>query len=328
MKAMVCNRLGDPSVLELEERPSKQPAKGEVRVRLRAAGLNFPDILMIAGSYQIKPALPFIPGIEAAGEIVESGGSIAPWKVGDRVIVTGAGDPLGLFAEEVTVSVAALDAVPQGMDFTAAAGYLATYATSYHALVDRARLARGEYLLVHGASGGVGTAAVQIGLHLGATVIATGMDDAKLAEVKRLGAHHTINAAREDIRERVKELTGGRGVDVVYDPVGGALFDTSMRCVAPEARILIIGATSGTYSPAKTNHVLIKEIEIIGVLHGNWRARHPDRFAANMAVLGEWARLGFIKPHVGRTYRLEQAGEALAALGRREIVGKCVLVME
>ncbi len=328
MKAIVCNKLGDPSVLQIEERPSRMPASGEARVRLKAAALNFPDILMIAGGYQVKPALPFIPGIEAAGEIVEIDSNPGGWKVGDRVIVTGAGDPLGLFAEEVTAPVSSFNAIPAGMSFEAASGYLATYATSYHALVDRGYLRKGETLVVHGATGGVGTAAVQIGKHLGATVIATGGDDQKLEAVRAMGADHVINYKSEDVRERVKDLTQGRGADVIYDPVGGPVFEASMRCIALEGRILIIGATSGTYAPAKTNHILIKEIEVIGVLHGNWRARHPDRFAENMRVLGEWAEAGYITPHVGRTYPLEQAADALTALANREIVGKCVLVMD
>ncbi|MET0429007.1 MAG: NADPH:quinone oxidoreductase family protein [Microvirga sp.] len=328
MKAIVCNRLGDPSVLEVEERPSRSPGNGEARVALKAAALNFPDILMIAGGYQVKPALPFIPGIEAAGEIVETGSDAGPWRVGDRVIVTGAGDPLGLFAEEVTAPISAFNAVPAGMSFAAASGYLATYATSYHALVDRGHLRAGETLVVHGATGGVGTAAVQIGKVLGATVIATGGDDGKLEAVRAMGADHLINYRSEDVRERVKELTHGRGADVIYDPVGGPVFEASMRCIALEGRILIIGATSGTYAPAKTNHILIKEIEVIGVLHGNWRSRHPDRFADNMRILGEWAEAGRIAPHVGRIYPLERAADALKALANREVVGKCVLSME
>lgn len=327
MKAVVCNRLGDPSVLEVEERPSRAPGKGEVRIRLKAAALNFPDILMIAGGYQLKPELPFVPGIEAAGDIVEVGPDAGPWKVGDRVIVTGATELYGLFAEEATAPVSALLAIPKGMSYEAASGYLATYATSYHALVDRGRIRKGETLVVHGATGGVGTAAVQIGKHLGATVIATGGDDRKLDALRTMGADHVVNYSREDIRERVKELTGGRGADIFYDPVGGAVFEASMRCVALEGRILIIGATSGTYAPVKTNHILIKEVEVIGVLHGNWRDRHPNLFAQNMRVLGEWAEAGHIDPHVGRTYPLEKAAEALDALANREIVGKCVLVI-
>ncbi|CAN7707723.1 NADPH:quinone oxidoreductase family protein [Aminobacter sp. LjRoot7] len=325
MKAVVCNRLGDPSVLEIEERPSHPAGAGEVRVKLKAAALNFPDILQIAGGYQVKPDLPFIPGIEAAGEIVEIGPDVASWKVGDRVIVTGAAEPLGLFAEEVTAPLSALTAIPKGMSYEAASGYLATYATSYHALVDRGRIRKGETLVVHGATGGVGTAAVQIGKHLGARVIATGGSDEKLAVVKAMGADHVINYSTEDIRERVKELTGGKGADIIYDPVGGPVFEASMRCIALEGRILIIGATSGTYAPVKTNHILIKEVEIVGVLHGNWRGRHPDLFDENMRILGQWAEAGHIAPHVGRTYPLEKAADALTALANREIVGKCVL---
>lgn len=326
MKAVVCNRLGPPSVLEIEERPSRAPGDGEVRVGIKAAAVNFPDILMVAGGYQLKPELPFVPGIEAAGDIVEVGPNAGPWKVGDRVIVTGATQLYGVFAEEATAPVSALLAIPKGMGYEAASGYLATYATSYHALVDRGRIRKGETLVVHGATGGVGTAAVQIGKHLGATVIATGGDDGKLEAVRAMGADHVINYSREDIRETVKALTGGRGADIFYDPVGGAVFEASMRCVALEGRILIIGATSGAYAPVKTNHILIKEVEIIGVLHGNWRDRHPDLFAENMRILGEWAEAGYIAPHVGRTYPLEKAAEALEALANREVVGKCVLV--
>lgn len=328
MKAIVCNQLGDLSALVLEDLPSRPPAVGEVRIRLHAAALNYPDILMVNGKYQIKPVLPFIPGMEAAGEILDCGAGVKGWAPGDRVMVTGPAEPIGLFAETVTTSPEYLTRMPPELSFVQAAGYVATYATGFHALVDRGHLAKGDTLLVHGATGGVGTAAVQLGKALGATVIATGGDDAKLATVAQLGADHLINYAREDIRERVKTLTQGRGVDVVYDPVGGDVFEASMRCIAPEGRLLVIGATSGSYASVKTNHVLVKEVSIIGVLHGNWRLRHPEKFDANMRALAEMVAAGRVRPHIGRTYRLSDAAAALTALANREIVGKCVLLTD
>lgn len=325
MRAVICKALGDPSGLVVEERPSRSPGLGEARIALMACGVNFPDILMVSGGYQLKPELPFIPGMEAAGFILEIGAGVRDWSIGQKVIVTGPGDPIGLFAEEVTADVSLLTPMPDGLSFIQAAGYVATYATSYHALMDRGALRSGETLLVHGATGGVGTAAVQLGKAFGATVIATGGDGAKLEIVRGLGADHVVNYRIEDVRERVKVLTGGKGADVIYDPVGGEMFEASMRCVAPEGRILVIGATSGSYTPAKTNHILVKEVAVIGVLHGNWRIRHPDLFEANMRRLAAMVAEGSVTPHVGRTYPLEKAAVAMAALGNREVVGKCVL---
>ena len=325
MKAVVCNQFGDVSNLVVEERPSRSPGAGEVRVKLHAIGLNFPDILMIGGTYQIKPKLPFIPGMEGAGEIVECGAGVLGWHVGDKVIVSGPGEPIGLYAEEITTTLDNLMRMPSGLTYAEAAGYIAIYATGYHALVQRGALQPGETLVVHGATGGVGTAAVQLGKSLGARVIGTGGDDGKLAVVKKIGADEIINYKTEDLRERLKALTGGRGADVIYDPVGGDVFEASMRAIKPEGRILVIGATSGTYTPAKTNHVLVKEVSIIGVLHGNWRMRNPDKFEANMSVLERMIADGKIRPHVGRKFRLDQAAEGLRALANREVVGKAVL---
>lgn len=328
MRAVICKAIGDPSAIVVEDRPSRSPGPGEVRLAIHAAGLNFPDLLMVNGGYQLKPELPFIPGMEAAGRIVEVGPGVTGWSVGQRVIITGPAHPIGLFAEEVTADASYLTPLPDALTDIEAAGYIATYATGYHALVDRGALRAGEVLLVHGATGGVGTAAVQLGKALGAQVIATGGDDAKLSVVRELGADAVINYRTEDVRERVKALTGGAGADVIYDPVGGEIFEASMRCIAPEGRILVIGATSGTYAPARTNHILVKEVAVIGVLHGNWRLRHPDLFDRNMAALAQMVADGVVRPHVGRVYPLERAGEAMAALANREIVGKCVLTTE
>jgi NADPH:quinone reductase len=328
MRAVVCNAFGSVSGLVVEERPSREPGPGEVRVALAACGVNFPDILMVAGTYQLKSPLPFVPGMEAAGVVSAVGANVARWTIGDRVMITGPAQPIGLFAEEVTADAGYLTPTPPALTDVEAAGYVATYATGYHALVDRAGLRAGEVLLVHGATGGVGTAAVQLGKVLGARVIATGGDDAKLSVVRDLGADIVVNTRREDVREVVKAATGGAGADVVYDPVGGEMFETSMRCIAPEGRLLVIGATSGVYAPAKTNHILVKEVAVIGVLHGNWRVRNPDRFDKNMTALDALVAQGRIRPHVGRTYPLERAAEAMAALAGREIVGKCVLTTE
>lgn len=277
MRSVVCVVNGGPELLEVQDRPSRPPGPGQVRVAIRAAGVNFPDSLLIAGNYQIKVPPPFVPGLEAAGIVSECGEGATRFAPGDRVIIDGSSELQGLFAEEATVPEALLMAIPDGLDFEQAAGYPVVYGTSYHALVQRGRLAQGEVLLVHGAAGGVGLAACQIGHALGARVIATVGDDAKMEALRGLGIQEILNYRATDMRESVLALTEGRGADVIYDPVGGDLFDASVRCLAKEGRLLVIGFASGRIPSVAANRLLLKEASAVGVLYGAWRAREPQR---------------------------------------------------
>jgi NADPH2:quinone reductase len=322
MRAVLCETLGDPSLLKIVDLPVPEPKPGEVLIRVRAAALNFPDVLMVAGSYQHKPALPFIPGVEAAGEIAALGDGAAGWSVGDRVIF---GKRPGCFAEYVTVSAEALFPAPQHWSFAEAAAYRVGATTAYNALVHRAALKPREVLLVHGATGGVGMAAVQLGKHLGARVIATGGDDGKLAVVRDQGADFVINYRATDFVPLVKDLTDGRGADVVYDPVGGETFARSLRCAAFGGRLLIIGFTSGDPSTLKSNHILIKCLSVIGVRAGE-HARHHRALAEDYArELPRLAALGVMRPHISHRFALEQVVEAMRTLQARQVVGKAVL---
>ncbi|MGY3367284.1 NADPH2:quinone reductase [Bradyrhizobium sp. GM2.4] len=242
VRAVVCRALGAPEKLQLEEFPSRELKPGEVRVAIRAAGLNFPDVLMAAGEYQLKPELPFTPGMEAAGDVTEVGAEASGVFLGDKVIVK---MRHGAFTDEAVVTPSQLTPMPSTFDYAEAATYLAGHGTAYHALIDRGRVAPGEVLLVHGAGGGVGLAAVEIGKMLGATVIATASSDEKLAVAKARGADHLVRYDREPFRDAVKRITDGRGADVVFDPVGGEVFENSMRCIAWGARLLVIGFTGG-----------------------------------------------------------------------------------
>ncbi|MBT5666971.1 MAG: NADPH:quinone oxidoreductase family protein, partial [Rhodospirillaceae bacterium] len=306
-------------VREMPDPPA--PGPGEIKVALAARGAQFVDVLMAAGEYQTKPPLPFVPGSEAAGEVIAVGSEVADFAVGDRVMTR---HSPGAFAELATISADAALPVPDGMDLIQAAGFRSAYTTAYHALVQRARLQPGEVLLVHGAAGGIGLAAVQVGKILGATVIATAGSDYKLAAVKANGADHVINYTN-GFRDQVKELTDGRGADVIYDPVGDAVFDESMRCLNWGARILILGFVGGGPSLAKTNHLLIKGASAVGVRVGGFNDFEPDLAAANLAVLMAWAAAGKLKPQVSHTFPLDQIAEALQVIIDRKVIGKCIL---
>lgn len=262
-RAVVCHEYGPPETLRLEEVTRAPLAAGQVRVVLHAAGINFPDVLMVAGQYQLKPPLPFTPGVEAAGEVVEVAG-VDGIKAGDRVMVKAR---FGCYAEEIVVAPEQLAPLPENFDFAQGATFLAAHGTAYHALVDRARIAPGETLLVHGAGGGVGLAAVELGKVLGATVIAAASGEDKLAVAKARGADHLVLYGREPFRDAVKRITDGRGADVVFDPVGGAVFEDSLRCIAWGARLLVVGFTGGI-GLARTNLVLIKGASVLGVRAG------------------------------------------------------------
>ncbi len=322
MKAVLCKEYGDPSVLVVEDVPSPPVEENEVRIAIHAAGVNFPDVLMVAGKYQFKPPFPFSPGLESAGEVIEVGAGVTGVKAGDRVM---ANHGWGGFAEEVSVPADAIVPMPDSMSYEDGAGMLLTYGTTYHALVDRGELRAGEILLVHGAGGGVGLTAVELGKHMGATVIATAGSAGKLAVAKEYGADHLINYRDEDIRERVKELTGGQGADVIYDPVGGDVMDASMRCIKWGGRVLVIGFAAGRIAEIPSNLILLKGCAVVGVFWGAFRGRDPKKSQANFAEICRLYDTGKIKPHISKAFPLDDAADALVALVNREVTGKAIL---
>lgn len=323
-RAVVCRALGPPEVLRLEPIEPRSLGVGEVRVALRAAGINFPDILMVAGDYQLKPELPFTPGVEAAGDVTEIGAGVQGVVVGDRVIVR---MRFGAYAEEAVVTAHQLTPLPATFDYAEGATFLAAYGTAHHALVDRGHLAAGETLLVHGAGGGVGLAAVETGKLLGATVIAAASSEEKLAVAAARGADHLVLYGREPFRDAVKRITEGRGVDVVFDPVGGEVFEHSLRCIAWGARLLVIGFTGGI-GMARTNLVLIKGASVIGVRAGEAVRRDPGLGQARLAALLDWAAQGRVRPHVSHRVPLEDYAAAMRLLIDRKAIGRVALVME
>lgn len=325
MRAVVCDRLGDPSVLKVEDLPIPVPGAGEVLVKVGAAAVNFPDVLTVAGTYQHKQPVPFVPGIEGAGLIEAVGGEVEGWNVGDRVIF--AVRP-GAFAEYARVDPRRLMHLPPGWSWAEGAAFRVGAQTAYHALIHRGALKKGEVLLVHGASGGMGLAAVQLGKHLGATVIATGGDDERLAIVKHKGADHVVNYRTTDFVAAAKELTGGRGVDVVYDPVGGEVLERSMRAAAYGGRLLIVGFTSGGPSRIMSNHVLIKGLSVLGLRAGETVARIAPELGRDYARdLPKLAASGVLRPHISHRFPIERAADAFRALIDRKVVGKAVIEM-
>jgi NADPH2:quinone reductase len=327
MKAMVCLEQGKPARWEWREWQMRALGPRDVHVAIRAAGVNFPDRLASEGGYHMPTPPPYVPGLEAAGDVLSVGAEVTGFKAGDRVIIDGSSVLQGLFAEECVVGEELLIPLPDGMDYAAGAAFPVVYATGYHGLVQRGRLEEGETLVVHGAAGGVGLAAMQIGKALGARVIGTVGSAAKADSLKALGFNDVI-VAGDDLRERLLDLTGGAGADVHYDPVGGASFEASMRAVAKEGRILVIGAAGGTYAQVKTNHLLVKEAEIVGVLYGAWKARKPALAAKNMAALCDMAVAGRLTPHIWKSLSMRDAPTAIDHLGNRAVIGKIVLVPE
>ncbi len=326
MKAMMCKAYGPPESLTLEELDPPPLGAGEVRLAIHACGINFPDSLIIQNKYQVKPPLPFAPGSESAGEVIEVGDGVDGLKVGDRVIRF---EAWGGYADEAVAPAANCLPMPPSMDYVTAAGFVMAYGSSYHALKQRSRLAAGETLLVLGAAGGLGLTAVELGKVMGATVIAAASSDEKLQVTKEAGADHTINYSNPDgFKDRVKELTGGRGADVVYDPVGGDLFDLSLRSMNKNGRYLVIGFTSGRIPSAPANIVLLKEIDVVGVFWGAFMAREPEVNRANFVELFELYEKGGLKPHVSATYPLGRAADALNALLTRKATGKVVLTTD
>ncbi|MDQ4037151.1 MAG: NADPH:quinone oxidoreductase family protein [Actinomycetota bacterium] len=316
MKAWRVHELGQPEdVLRFEDIEVPTPAKDQVLVKVRAAALNFPDLLMISGNYQVRPPLPFIPGVELTGEIVETG---------QRVIGSPA-DGFGAFAQYAVLDTSAVWPVPDGMPDEQAAALFLTYQTGHVGLHRRARLQAGEVVLVHAGAGGVGSAAIQLAKAAGATVIATAGGPEKRAVCLELGADHALDYLAEDFVGPVKELTAGRGADVIYDPVGGDVFDSSRKCVAFEGRIVVVGFTSGRIADAPTNHALVKNYSVVGLHWGLYRTHQPGLIAEVHEELSRLYAAGAISPLVSQALPLAQAPQALAALGRRQTIGKVVL---
>ncbi len=323
-KAIVCRELGPPESLRLEQFTSLPLKPGQVRVAIRAAGINFPDILMAAGEYQLKPELPFTPGMEAAGDISEIADDVKGFKPGARVIVK---LRHGGYAEEVVVTPSQLTPLPSTFDYAEGATFLAAHGTAHHALVDRGQIKRGEVLLVHGAGGGVGLAAVEIGKLLGATVIAAASSEEKLAVARARGADHGVLYGSEPFRDAVKRITDGKGADVVFDPVGGEIFEQSLRCINWGARLLVIGFTGGI-GVAKTNLVLIKGASVLGVRAGEAARRDPAIGEARIAQLLAWAEAGQIRPNVSHRLPLASVAQAMRLLTDRKAIGRVALLLE
>jgi len=322
VKAVVCRQYGPPDSLVVEELPSPKAGAGEVVVAVKAASVNFPDVLIIQNKYQFKPPLPFSPGSEFAGVVKEVGAGVQAVKPGDKVI---AFSTYGAFAEEVKIEASRLLALPEKMDYLSGAAFLLAYGTSDHALRDRGALRAGETLLVLGAAGGVGLAAIEIGKALGAQVIACASSEEKLEVCRAHGADATINYAAEDLRERIKALTAGRGADVIYDPVGGPYSEPAFRSIAWRGRLLVVGFAAGEIPRLPLNLALLKGASVVGVFWGDFARREPKQFAASVRQLGSWFHEGRLRPHVSRTFPLEQAGEALKLLAARQVKGKIVL---
>lgn len=322
MRALLCKEWGPPEALTVENLPDPVAGSGEVVIEVRAAGVNFPDVLVVQNKYQYKPQLPFSPGNDMAGIVAAVGEGVTDIRVGDRVI---ASYLHGAFATHAVVPAKAVMPMPEGLDFDVAAGFLMTYGTSYHALVDRAQLLAGETLLVLGAAGGVGLAAVEIGHALGARVIACASSDDKLAACRQSGADVLINYTQPDFRDQVKQATGGRGADVIYDAVGGDFSEAAFRSIAWKGRHLIVGFASGTIPKIPMNLPLLKNASIAGVFWGEFKVREREANAKNFEQVVAWIREGKIKPYISRRYRLDEAAQALCDMGSRKVIGKVVI---
>jgi NADPH2:quinone reductase len=325
MKAVLAKAFGPPEQLVLEEVPARHARPGEVVIDVKACGVNFFDVLIVQGKYQTRPPVPFSPGGEVAGVVSAVGAGVTGLETGTRVLAfTGHGG----YAEQVTADAASVIALPEQMDFVTAAAFPITYATSYHALKDRGQLRSGETLLVLGAAGGVGLAAVEIGRIMGARVIACASSEEKLALAREHGAGALINYMGADLRERIRELTAGKGVDVVYDPVGGGYAEPALRSLSPGGRYLVIGFASGEIPRIALNLLLLKVVSMVGVFWGAFAKAQPQRNAANLAELLTWYTQGKLRPHVSATFPLERYREALDAVMQRKALGKVVLVID
>lgn len=322
MKAMIIRECGPLENLNLETVPDPKAADNGVVIDIHSCAVNFADSLMVEGSYQVKPPLPFSPGLEVSGTISEIGQNVTGWQIGDRVQAL---SNWGGFAEKVAVPAPVLFALPDDMPYEDAAAFVITYSTSHVALNYRARLKKDEWLVVNGAGGGVGLTAVEIGKLLGAKVIATAGSDEKLAVAKSKGADFTINYRHEDIREKIKEYTGGKGANVVFDPVGGEIFRQSLRAIAPEGRMIIIGFASGDIPQVLANHLLVKNIDVIGFYWGTYKTYKRHILEDSVAQLFDWYKDGKISPHISGVFPLDKTTEAIYSLKNRTSVGKVIV---
>ena len=325
MRALLCKQYGPPETLLIEELPDPVAGPGEVLVDVKAAGINFPDVLVIAGTYQVKIPPPFVPGNEAAGIVEAVGDGVTRFKTGDRVIIT---PNAGGFAEKCVVKEKLCLPLPQGMSYEQGAGFTITYATSYHALRQSTKLKANETVLVLGAAGGVGITAVEIAKALGARVIAAASSEEKLQFAREAGADETINYTETSLRDAVKELTGGKGVDIVYDPVGGELAQMALRSLAWHGRYLVIGFACGDIPQFPANIALLKEASIIGVWWGTWASRNPGDALQNMMDLAAMVGDGSLNPRVTESYPLDRFVDAFAAITERRARGKVILTFD
>jgi NADPH2:quinone reductase len=323
MHAWFCETLSGPEGLVWREMPTPEPGPGQVRIAIRAASLNFPDILIVQGKYQFKPPLPFVPGSEYAGVVEAVGSGVQRLKVGDAVAALAS---IGGFASHGLVDEGRAMVLPPGFGFSDAAAFTLTYGTSHHALVNRAALRPGETVLVLGAAGGVGTSAIQIAKALGARVIAAASSDDKCAFCRTLGADATLNYATSNVREALKELTGGKGPDVVYDPVGGDLAELAFRSMAWRGRYLVIGFAQGSIPSLPLNLPLLKEASIVGVFWGDFVRREPEAAARGLAQLAQWYAEGKVKPAIDLKLPMRELPQAFRRMAAREVRGKLVMV--
>jgi NADPH2:quinone reductase len=323
MKAIVCKEWGPPDSLALQDLPDLEPGPGQVAIDVRAAGVNFPDVLTVQGKYQVRPPLPFTPGNEFAGVVRALGEGVQGFKVGDRVIGF---TQTGAFAQQALAPAAALMPMPPGMDFDTAAAITLTYGTSHHAVVDRGQLKAGETMLVLGAAGGVGLAAIEIGKALGARVIAAASSTEKLDVCRAHGADVLINYTTEDLREALKAATGGKGPDVIYDPVGGAYSEPALRSIAYRGRHLVVGFAAGDIPKLPWNLMLLKSASVVGVFWGDFARREPQANLAAMREMLGWMAEGKLKPLVSKRYALAETAQALNDMAERKVTGKVVIV--
>ncbi len=323
MKAVMCNAWGLPDTLVVEEHADLVATKDHVVIAVKAAGVNFPDVLIIQNKYQFKPPLPFTPGSELSGVITAIGDGVTTWKVGDQVIAFA---DYGAFAEQVVVPAAHLMPMPPGMPFDIAAAITLTYGTSHHAVCDRAQLQAGETMLVLGAAGGVGLAAIEIGKALGARVIAAASSEEKLAVCRAHGADATINYSTHNLREAIKAATDGKGPNVIYDPVGGEYSEAAFRSIAWRGRYLVVGFANGEIPKLPLNLMLLKGASVVGVFWGEFAKREPKANAQATRQLMSWLADGTIKPHISARYALADTAQALNDMAARKVTGKVVIV--
>lgn len=325
MKAIVCNKFGTPDTLKYQEIETPNPKEGELLIKVKACSVNFPDTLIIQGKYQFRPVFPFSPGSDIAGVVEKVGENVQHFTVGDAIVGF---IPFGGFAEKAIVNAKDCFPKPKGMSMVNASAFLLAYGTSYHALKDRANLQNGETILILGASGGVGLTALEISKLMGATVIAAASSEEKLALCKQFGADEVINYTEENLKDRVKELTNGKGVDVIYDPVGGHFSEQALRAIAWKGRHLVVGFANGEIPKIPINLTLLKGASIVGVFWGAFAQKEPKKSLENIQQLLTWFVKGAVKPHIDKTYSLENAPKALEEMMQRKTKGKIVIDMD